>query len=137
MKHVNSSLVRALAEALCALRRSALAKIGSDFGRSLVRARTPHTPQGRALERRPLGRSCARASAKRSSERANGSFLAIRVPKARGNSRKDRQTLFSCPVFWMEERRWPLVAHGATVGRPGGEVVVLANRAFRARTWRR
>lgn len=55
------SLARAVAQAL---RRGARASDGTHSPSSLVRARTPPYPPGRALKRRQSGfRSCARASA--------------------------------------------------------------------------
>jgi hypothetical protein len=71
MKPACFSLVRAalkrFAEALQRSRRPVSAV-------SLVRARTPHTPQGRALERRPLG-SRERARFSEALTRSRGAWV--------------------------------------------------------------
>lgn len=106
------------------LARAALKRFGEALKRtlrplsavSLVRARTPHTPQGRALERRPLGRWSARARAKRSSE-ASGMVPSgpERPEMPAGTPRNFDRVCFACPT---RPPGRPPFAFGANVGDP-------------------
>jgi hypothetical protein len=88
-------------------------------GSSLVRARTPHTPRGRALKRRPGVRSCARSSERSSEGGRHGSFPAKSAAEARGNSHESTQSLLRCPVRFLGGRQARLVGPWANGRRRG------------------
>lgn len=96
MKRARCSLVRAPLK-----RFSEALKRASEIvrGVSLERAHTPHTPRGRALERRPAGRWSARVHERSSETRPNGSYLPGWHGRGRGNSSRFRQSLLRLSGF--------------------------------------